>query len=111
MVAVPGCGWTAEPREAIVRVRKVRLEASTVVEVVDDDGAPVEVIGRFLRHLAARGCSPNTVASYAYDLLHLWRFLGGRNLEWSDMRPSTSLDLLGRPTRGRGNGRGSAWRP
>lgn len=94
MVAVPGCGWTGVQGRAIVRVRKVRVEASPVVEVVDDEGAPVEVIGQFLRHLAGRGCSPNTVASYAYDLLHLWRFLAERKLEWSDMRPSTSMELL-----------------
>ena len=77
-----------------MRVRKLRVEESTAVEVLDDDGAAVEVIGRFLRYLAARGCSPNTVVSYAYDLLHLWRFLAERNLEWVEMRPATSLDLL-----------------
>ncbi len=77
-----------------MRVRKVRGESGTVVEVVDDDGVPVEVISGFLRHLAARGYSPNTVASYAYDLLHLWRFLSAQQLHWSEMGPATSLKLL-----------------
>ncbi len=45
-------------------------------------------------YVAARGCSPNTVVSYAYDLLHLWRFLAQRSLEWSEIRPTTSLELL-----------------
>lgn len=94
MVAVRVWGWTAGPGEAIVRVRKLRVEGSTIVEVLDDDGAVVEVIERFLRHLGARGCSPNTVVSYAYDLIHLWRFLVARNLEWVEMRPATSLELL-----------------
>jgi hypothetical protein len=36
------------------------------------------VVSAFLRHLAARGCSPNTLAAYAYDLRHLWLFLAAR---------------------------------
>jgi len=77
-----------------MRVKKVRSQDVMVIQVIDDDGAAVEVISRFLRHLSARGCSPNTVASYAYDLLHLWRFLSARQVHWSEMRPATSLELL-----------------
>lgn len=79
-----------------MHVRKIRDSNSTavVVDVLDEDGVAVEVIGRFLRHLSARGCSPNTVVSYAYDLVHLWRFLTRRELAWSQLRPAISLELL-----------------
>ena len=38
-----------------------------LVEVLDDTGAAVAVAGDFLAHLAARGCSPNTVLAYGHD--------------------------------------------
>jgi site-specific recombinase XerD len=64
------------------------------VELLDDEGESIEVVERFLRYLISRGCSPNTVVSYAYDLLHLWRFLAERGLDWNQMRPVKSLQLL-----------------
>lgn len=62
--------------------------------LVDGDGETVEVVAGYLRYLGARGCSPNTVRSYAYDLLHLWRFLEQAGLLWDDLRPRSSMDLL-----------------
>jgi len=64
------------------------------VELLDDAGQPVAVVSSFLRHLAARGCSPNTVEAYAYDLGHFWRFLGTRGLSWEQFRPAHALELL-----------------
>lgn len=90
-----------------MQVRRLRESGSAVVvvEVLDDAGAAVQVIGRFLRFLDARGCSPNTVVSYAYDLVHLWRFLAERELAWSELRPSIGLELLeflrAEPSKGR----------
>ncbi|MCI0389807.1 MAG: site-specific integrase [Acidobacteria bacterium] len=43
----------------------------------DDDERPIPVVSGFLRHLSARGYSPNTLSAYAYDLLHFFRFLSG----------------------------------
>ena len=34
------------------------------------------------------------MVSYSYDLLHLWRFLAQRNLEWAEMWSATSLEVL-----------------
>ena len=57
-----------------MRVRiGVRDDGVRSVELVGADGDPVAVVGAFLQHLIARGCSPNTARAYAYDLLHFWR--------------------------------------
>lgn len=69
-------------------------EGDLGVELVDDVGEPVVVVSSFLRHLAARGCSPNTIEAYAYDLGHFWRFLGARGLSWEEFRPGHALELL-----------------
>jgi len=42
----------------------------------------------------ARGCSPNTLTAYAYDLRHLWTFLVEQQLAWDEFRPRHALGLL-----------------
>ena len=63
-------------------------------QVLDGSGAPVPVVARFLSHLAARGCSPNTVTAYGYDLGHLWRFLDQARLGWKSLTPVRAIDFL-----------------
>jgi len=63
-------------------------------QVLDGSGAPVPVVARFLSYLAARGCSPNTVVAYGYDLGHLWRFLDQARLGWEGLTPVRAIDLL-----------------
>ncbi|HEX2810216.1 MAG TPA: tyrosine-type recombinase/integrase [Kineosporiaceae bacterium] len=77
-----------------MRVRKSSFAGEIRVELLDGNGVPVEVVSGFLRYLTARACSPNTVTSYAYDLLHLWRFLDQHGVAWADLRPAATLDLL-----------------
>lgn len=77
-----------------MRVRQRREGGSAVVELLDDAGHPVEVVSGFLGFLAARDCSPNTVASYAYDLRHLWRFFALTGLSWDRFAPPDSIALL-----------------
>ncbi|MER7486162.1 tyrosine-type recombinase/integrase [Streptomyces sp. NPDC126497] len=78
-----------------VRVQQRCLEdGSTVVELLDEDGVPVEVVAGFLRFLGARDCSPNTLVSYAYDLRHLWRFFESRGLSWERFAPPDAIALL-----------------
>jgi integrase len=81
--------------EVSVRVRQQRgEEGSHRVDLLDEDGEPVEVVSGFLRFLAARGCSPNTLVSYAYDLRHLWRFFDRDGLTWAEFAPRHSVALL-----------------
>jgi hypothetical protein len=72
-----------------------RVTASSPGEVlytiVDDDDQPIEVISRFMRHLHARDCSPNTLAAYAYDLLHFFSFLKQHDLSYLDFTPIHAL--------------------
>jgi len=64
------------------------------VALLDDLGQPVEVVSAFLRHLAARGCSPNTQLAYAYDLLRFWRFLDATSMTWDAFKAPDGLRLL-----------------
>ena len=73
---------------------KQNEKSRRVVSLVDDNDMPVEVVARFLAHLGARGCSPNTQQAYAYDLLRFWRFLGAETLTWDTFRPPDALRLL-----------------
>jgi integrase len=75
-------------------VRHVTDEDGTVqVELIEDTGATVPEVAAFLRHLAARDYSPNTLLAYAHDLQHLWRFLASAGLTWSHLKPPHALDL------------------
>ena len=78
-----------------MRVRQHRGEDGTQrVELLDEAGESIEVVSGFLRFLAARNCSPNTLVSYAYDLRHLWRFFAGRGLTWVEFGPRDAIALL-----------------
>jgi integrase len=63
-------------------------------ELRDDDDRPVTLVNDFLAYLGARGCSPNTVAAYAYDLRHFSQFLAARGLGYGAFRPPDALALL-----------------
>ncbi|MFF4754918.1 hypothetical protein ACWD5R_43870 [Streptomyces sp. NPDC002514] len=47
-----------------MRVREGQENGSHRVELLDESGEPIEVVSGFLRFLAARDCSPNTLVSY-----------------------------------------------
>jgi integrase len=63
-------------------------------ELLDDDDHPIPAIAGFLRHLRARGCSPNTLSAYAYDLLHFMTFLKEQQLTYLEFAPSHALQFL-----------------
>jgi hypothetical protein len=60
-------GRVSDPRKSSMRVRRGAVQGAgdLGVELLDDVGEPVAVVSNFPRHLAARGCSPNTVEAYA----------------------------------------------
>lgn len=64
------------------------------IELVGSHGNPIVIVGEFLKFLAARGCSPNTIRAYAHDLAHLWRFLSATRLDWHRLTPQYALDFV-----------------
>ena len=71
-----------------------RPEQDISFELLDDDDCPIPVVSGFMRHLRARGCSPNTLSGYCFDLLHFMTFLRERRLTYQEFRPSHALLFL-----------------
>ncbi len=61
---------------------------------LDDDNQPIPIVASFLRYLRARGCSPNTLSAYAYDLLHFMTFLTEQQLTYQEFRPPHAFQFL-----------------
>ncbi len=49
-----------------MRVRCIQRENENDIlfELLDENEEPIAAISGFMRHLRARGCSPNTLAAY-----------------------------------------------
>ena len=69
-----------------MRVHHIRRDHDDTFELLDDDGQAIPAVASFLRHLRARGCSPNTLSAYAYDLPHFMTFLK-EQLTYLDFAP------------------------
>jgi len=79
-----------------MRVQRIQLknEHDVSFELLDDDDQSIPAVSGFMRHLRARGCSPNTLSAYAYDLLHFMSFLKAQHLTYLEFRPPHALLFL-----------------
>src|SRR6266700_6426890 len=79
-----------------MRVHRVQTSSNHDVtfELLGDDDRPIAVVSGFMRHLRARGYSPNTLSAYAYDLLHFMTFLNEQQLSYQQFTPAHSLAFL-----------------
>ncbi len=79
-----------------MRVHHIRKgsDHDETFELLDDGDQPIPVVADFLRHLRARGCSPNTLSAYAYDLLHFMTFLNQQQLTYQEFTPPHALQFL-----------------
>lgn len=77
-----------------MRVRRIHLGDGNRFELLDDEGRSVPEVEAFLRHLQARGCSPNTLSAYAHDLLRFYRFLAEQEMNWDEFTAARSLAFL-----------------
>ena len=77
----------------VIRLRDA-ASGSLSFQLLDDTEQPVPAVAGFLRHLGARGYSPNTLSAYAHDLLHFARFLGQRGLTYAEFTPAQAVALL-----------------
>ncbi|UZG52839.1 tyrosine-type recombinase/integrase [Rhodococcus opacus] len=74
-----------------------RVERATGVvawNVLDDGGAPIEPIRRYLTDFVAQGNSQASVRSYAYALLRWWRWLRAVDVDWDKATPAECRDLV-----------------
>src|SRR5258708_16711194 len=79
-----------------MRVHRIQRENENDIlfELLDDNEEPIAAISGFMRHLHARGCSPNTLAAYIYDLQHFVQFLKEQQLTYQQCNPVHALALL-----------------
>jgi integrase len=79
-----------------MRVQRIQLSSRQDLsfELLDDDDQPIAAVSGFMRHLRARGCSPNTLSAYAFDLLHFMRFLKAHQLTVQEFTPAHALTFL-----------------
>src|SRR2546426_9276105 len=78
-----------------MRVQPIRADDHAVTfELLDDADQPIVVVSGFMRHLRARGCSPNTLSAYCFDLLHFMTFLQEQRLTYQEFRPPHALLFL-----------------
>src|SRR5438067_7387869 len=79
-----------------MKVQRLQLssEQDVTFEVLDEHDQPIAAVSGFMRHLRARGCSPNTLSAYAYDLLHFMSFLQEQRLTYDEFRPPHALLFL-----------------
>lgn len=79
-------------------MRVLRIEPDAKQDVpfllLDDADQPVSIVSAFLRYLSSRDCSPNTLRSYVYDLLHFMTFLQEHSLKYEEFTPAKSLAFL-----------------
>lgn len=78
----------------MVRVRRCGGASGGTAALVDSSGGVIPIASEFLAYVSLRGCSPNTVSAYAYDLAHLWRFFAAGGLSWDQLTPQRSPELL-----------------
>ena len=71
-----------------MRVATQVRDSEIHVELLDDDGTAIPTVSPFLRHLRARGCSPNTLLAYAHDLRRLLPFLRSVGVDLEDFTPA-----------------------
>ncbi|MFI1910703.1 site-specific integrase [Streptomyces microflavus] len=62
--------------------------------VFDEGGRAVEPIRRFLIDFVARDNRPGSVRSYAFDLLHWWRWLRVVHVEWDRATSAEVRDFV-----------------
>ena len=79
----------------MAHVRRCSGTSGALPVLADRSGTVIPIACEFIAYLAARGCSPNTVVAYAYDLAHLWRFFDAADLTWDQLALRRAPKLLG----------------
>ncbi|WP_051423507.1 tyrosine-type recombinase/integrase [Arthrobacter sp. MA-N2] len=83
-VVLPSVGEVVQTTDLSLAWRVVGLPEEVDVAVIDD----------FLRDLSANDCSPQTLRSYAFDVLRWWRFLTVLGRRWEAASRQDVRDLV-----------------
>jgi site-specific recombinase XerD len=70
--------------------RVAQVDGPVPWTVLTEEGIELDVVQRYLREFVARGGSPLSTRSYAFDLLWWWRWLKSTGVEWNR---ATSTDV------------------
>ncbi|MBN1418610.1 MAG: tyrosine-type recombinase/integrase [Planctomycetes bacterium] len=71
----------------------LRRETSTY-RILDDQGHKVRPVNRFLASVAIRGLSETTARTYAYDLLHFWRWFTRTGMALRNLTEGKLLEYI-----------------
>jgi integrase len=79
-----------------MRVQRIQVSGENDIsfELLDDNDQPIPVVRGFMRHLRARGHSPNTLSAYCFDLLHFMTFLKEQQLTYQEFTPPHAFLFL-----------------
>jgi integrase len=79
-----------------MRVQRIQLSSPNDItfELLDEHDRAIPAISGFMSYLRSRGCSPNTLSAYVFDLLHFMRFLEKQHLTYQEFTPPHALLFL-----------------
>jgi len=77
-----------------MRIVRIATDQGEGFHLVDDAGEPLPVVPSFVRGLQARGCSPNTIFAYLYDLRRFYQFLDTAGLSVEGFAAAHTVDFL-----------------
>lgn len=77
-----------------MRVIRISTDHGERFHLVDAAGEPLPLVASFVFGLQARGCSPNTIIAYLYDLRRFYQFLDSFRLTVERFDAAHTVDFL-----------------
>lgn len=77
-----------------MRIIRISTDHGERFRLVDDAGEPLPLVDNFVLALQARGCSPNTIIAYLYDLRRFYQFLDSAGLSVERFLAAHTVDFL-----------------
>lgn len=78
-----------------MRIIRIPTDHGERFHLVDGAGEPLPLVASFVLGLQARGCSPNTIIAYLYDLRRFYQFLDSAGLSVERFVAAHTVDFLG----------------
>jgi hypothetical protein len=77
-----------------MRIVRIATDQGEGFHLVDGAGEPLPLVPSFVHGLQARGCSPNTILAYLYDLRRFYQFLDTSGLSIEGFAAAHIVDFL-----------------